>query len=664
MPDAGDPNTMAAWFAGPKAENGEWITATIGRIMDDYYAWRRNYFPGDGVIIDSTMRRKSEAFRDAFDDRLLDLLARLKGDFPFYSPRYAAHMLADQTLPSIAGYFAAMLYNPNNVSSDAAPVTVRLELEAARMIADMLGYGPRCWAHLTSGGTIANIESLWIARTVRYLPLVIGDMRRTLNLRPEPWPVGPDGLLRLSPGESLKALERCFADAAAALGPGEATTRRAIRAYLDSPFNVVERGLHAVQVAAGSNPVVVVPETHHYCFDKAMDALGLGRRSLVRVPVDAEFRMRIDALDRALEGVHARGDHVLAVIAVVGTTEEGAIDPIDGILDLRARRERDRSDSFWLHVDAAYGGYLRTLTIPERAGLGEANADVKVGGKRRRITLTLPERGACTALERLGECDSIAIDPHKLGYIPYPAGAVCFKSDLVKPIARQDAPYIDDAPGDVESESRAQGIGVYILEGSKPGAAAAAVWLSHSLIPLNSAGHGSLIRETIRNACELHALLEGYHEFVPDCPVRAVCLCPPGSNIVCYAFRPSSEAGHSLPRLNEANRRIYEKFTLGAGEQVYDHSYFVSRTTLSARQYGLRTVAGFLDRLGVDGDEYAKEGVFLLRSVLMNPWYEQGKQRDRYFVSELAGALYRAAAEELGEGSPSPRRPARTAEGP
>jgi hypothetical protein len=52
------------------------------------------------------------------------LLARLKADFPFHSPRYAAHMIAEQTLPSIAAYFAAMLYNPNNVSSDAGPAKV------------------------------------------------------------------------------------------------------------------------------------------------------------------------------------------------------------------------------------------------------------------------------------------------------------------------------------------------------------------------------------------------------------------------------------------------------------------------------------------------------------------------------------------------------------
>jgi glutamate/tyrosine decarboxylase-like PLP-dependent enzyme len=139
----------------------------------DYHAWRRNYFPEDGVVMDAASRRDAEAFRDHFDDRLIELLARLKHDVPFHSPRYAGHMIAEQSLPGIAGYLAAMLYNPNNVSPDSAPVTIRLELEAAQMIARMLGHPSDGWAHLTSGGTVANIEALWLARSVKYLPLVV-----------------------------------------------------------------------------------------------------------------------------------------------------------------------------------------------------------------------------------------------------------------------------------------------------------------------------------------------------------------------------------------------------------------------------------------------------------------------------------------------------------
>lgn len=641
-----DARRFAAWFAGPKAENGDWFVSVLRRIAEDYYAWRRNYFPGDGVVIDSVLRRENEPFQDAFEDRLIELLGRLKADFPFHSPRYAAHMLCEQTLPSIAGYFAAMLYNPNNVTSEAAPVTVRLEHEASRMIARMLGYGEDSWSHITSGGTVANLEALWMARTVRYLPFAVNDMRVALGLPAASWG-GADqrALLGVAPSAALAEFARCFDDASAAHGAGESTTRRVVRAYLTSRFCVVEAGLAPVLAGLGSRPALLVPETHHYCFEKAMDVLGMGREALVNVPVDHEFRMDVGALGAALDRLDQEGRHVLAVVAVVGTTEEGAVDPVDKVLALRDARARAGKGSFWLHVDGAWGGYLRTMTVPQRLGLGEPRASVRVRGLERTLPVHLPEKYACDALERLGEADSVTIDPHKLGYVPYPAGVICFRSSIVKALARQEAPYLTDSPGDVNAERRSTGIGVYILEGSKPGAAAAGVWLSHTLIPLDATGHGLLIRDTIRSACELHVLLERYEEFDPSCPVRAVPLCAPGSNIVCFAFAPKA-GGASLGGINALNRRIHERFSVSEGENVQDQTFFVSRTTLSPGQYGAATVAPFLGRLGVRESEFAGDGVFLLRSVLMNPWHSLAKRRGRYFLSELAEELHRVAGEE------------------
>lgn len=633
--------SLSAWFAGPKAENAAWFEDVIARICADYYAWRRNYFPEDGVVVDSAARREGEPFRDAFEDRLLELLGRLKADFPFYSPRYAAHMIAEQSLPSLAGYFAALLYNPNNVSTDAAPVTVRLEHEAARMIARMLGYGAGCWGHLTSGGTVANLEAMWMARTVRYLPLVIDDMRAAVGIAAISWSCEPGRLIsHVSPQRALEALAQTFADA----GPSESA--RLIRAYLDSPSNIVMRGAAAVVARTGSEPVLILPETHHYCFEKIVDVLGLGRHALMPIPVDGDFRMLPDELESALDQIEAQGRHPLAVVAVVGSTEEGAVDPVDAIVAVRARREAAGQSTFWLHADAAYGGYLRTVVIPTRLGLGPPATEARVGGRVRTLDLRLPVGDTCAALEQLGQSDSITVDPHKLGYIPYPAGCICFRSDLVKPLARQDAPYLTDAPADVEAERQSQSIGVYILEGSKPGAAAASVWLSHSLIPLDNTGHGILVRETIRNACALHALLEKFPDLSDHpLPVRAVPLCHPGSNIVCYAFRSASRA-LPLERVNALNRRIYDRFTRSGESRIYDQSFFVSRTTLSPNRYAVRSVGPFLTLLGVTEIEYRSHGVFLLRSVLMNPWHAHAKTRGRDYLAELVVELYRIAAEE------------------
>ncbi len=642
-------NPFCAWFAGPKSENGEAFQSTIRRILEDYHYWRRNYFPEDGVVIDSAAKRGHEEFQDAFEDRLMELLALLKGDFPFYSPRYFAHMLSEQTLPSIAGYFAGMLFNPNNVTSEAAPVTTRLELEVAGMIARMLGHGHESWAHLTSGGTVANFEALWVARSVKYLPHATRDMCKKLGVECE-WEKRSDKeLLRLSPAEALREYERSFESyVAQSKNPREATVS-AIEAYLGSPFTVAQAGIGSITQALGSRPVLLAPESQHYCLLKALDLLGLGRNNMVPVAVDSNFRMDVIDLDRKLDEVESRGDHVLAVVCVVGSTEEGAVDPVDQILDLRARREQADQPSFWIHADAAWGGYLRTMVFPQRLGLGDPEVQVKVGEEVRSLRLEFPQVSTCDALERLGECDSIAIDPHKLGYVPYPVGAICYKSDRVKPIARQHAPYLEEAPLSPSSERKSSSIGVYILEGSKPGAAAACAWLSHKCIPLDNQGHGLLMQETVRNACELHTLLERYSELAGPQPTQAVCLCPPGSNIACFAFR-GARTPVGLCDLNQRNRAIFARLSLPSGPstKVYEQQYFVSRTHLSSNRYGPASVAQFLKRLEVTQEDYDQNGVFLLRSTLMNPFLTEAKRKGRYFVSEFVSHLYALANEIWG----------------
>ncbi|MFQ5570866.1 MAG: pyridoxal phosphate-dependent decarboxylase family protein [Rhodothermales bacterium] len=638
---------ISAWFAGPKAENSDAFAGTIQRILADHQYWRRNYFPEDGVVITSEERRSNSHWNDLFEDKLMELLAALKAHYPVASPRYAAHMVSEQTLPSIAAYFAGMLYNPNNVTREAAPVTVQMELEAGRMIAEMLGYeGETCWAHLTGGGTVANLEALWVARTVKYLPFLLKDVLRSLNLDHPLRAMDPGRLLGMPPTDALNLLLECFQAAEAQWGATPETVRRVIEAYTSSDFNVMHVGMGPLCTAIGSEPVVLIPESHHYCFPKNLDILGLGQRALVRVRVDRRFKMDPEDLRKKLDAVEVEGKHVLAVVSVMGTTEEGAIDPIDKILDVRAEREAEGASSFWVHADAAYGGYLRTTILPERTGLGARHTEVRIEGKRMQLALDLPDRETCDALERLGESDSIVVDPHKLGFIPYPAGAVCFKSNLVRPILRQSAPYLEEAPEAPEAERSGENIGVYILEGSKPGAAAAAVWLSHKTIPLDTSAHGYLVKQTIRNACELHVLLDRWTSLHGEHPVQAEVLCAPETNIVCFAFRPRKGAA-ALPKLNQLNKALYHRFSLPERRRihVYDQHFFLSRTVLSAAQYSSGTVSPFLQRMGVTITDYEANGVFLLRSTLMNPWYEAAKSHGRYYLVGLVDELHNQAAE-------------------
>lgn len=623
----------SAWFAGPKGENAEWFTKVLNRVVWDYYFWRRNYFPEDGSVISSRDQRDQEEFRDQFEDLLNELLGRLKGDCPFHSPRYAGHMVAEQTLPSIAGYFATMLYNPNNVTSESAPVTVALELEASQLISQMLGHTKGSWSHLCSGGTIANFEALWVARSVLYLPCLIRDVREKLGL-----PAQSQTRVGQPPQQSLAE----FAELVTTSQVPAADVRRAVH---ESTANISQRGWANVEFDHRLHPVVIVPETHHYCFDKGLDLLGFGRKQLVRIKVTPEFRMDVVDLRKTLDELDSKGVAIAAVVAVMGTTEEGAIDPLDEILQVRAEREASGKSSFWVHADAAYGGYLRTILLPERVGLGEPSTRIKVNGEFVPMPLNLPVGDACDALSVLGEADSVTVDPHKLGYIPYPGGAISFKDARIKPLLKQSAPYLAESEQSYQDEIESEQIGVFSLEGSKPGAVAASVWLSHKSIPLDTSGHGALIRDTIRQACTLHALLTRAESE----SVTAVPLCEPGSNIVCYALRPKSSA--TLAEINRLNKAVHQRFSLDleSKSNVYSQSFFVSRTTLLARQYSVETVAPFLERLGVTSEEFMEEGVFLLRSVLMNPWYELAKDRGDDVLSRLVSALMERAESLLAE---------------
>ena len=89
---------------------------------------------------------------------------RMDGNFPFFHPRFAGQMLKPPHPAAAAGYVAAMLVNPNNHALDGGPVTSEMEKEAVVDLAAMLGIGEPFLGHLTSSGTIANLEALWVAR--------------------------------------------------------------------------------------------------------------------------------------------------------------------------------------------------------------------------------------------------------------------------------------------------------------------------------------------------------------------------------------------------------------------------------------------------------------------------------------------------------------------
>ncbi|WP_344430977.1 pyridoxal phosphate-dependent decarboxylase family protein [Amycolatopsis minnesotensis] len=92
-----------------------------------------------------------------------DLRARLRENYPFFHPRYVGQMLKPPHPAAVVGYVTTMLINPNNHALDGGPATARMEKEVVAQLATMFGFGPHL-GHLTSSGTIANLEALFVAR--------------------------------------------------------------------------------------------------------------------------------------------------------------------------------------------------------------------------------------------------------------------------------------------------------------------------------------------------------------------------------------------------------------------------------------------------------------------------------------------------------------------
>jgi glutamate/tyrosine decarboxylase-like PLP-dependent enzyme len=100
------------------------------------------------------------------DNLISEFVERLKGNYPFHHPRYAGQMLKPPHPVAWLAYTLAMTINPNNHALDGGPPTSEMEKEVTASLAGMVGYGSDFLGHLTSGGTIANLEALYIAREI------------------------------------------------------------------------------------------------------------------------------------------------------------------------------------------------------------------------------------------------------------------------------------------------------------------------------------------------------------------------------------------------------------------------------------------------------------------------------------------------------------------
>ena len=112
------------------------------------------------------LRRRIRLFRSATScsaRRSASWPARLTDNYPFFHPAYAGQMLKPPHPAAVVGYLAAMLINPNNHALDGGPATAEMEKEVVSQLAAMFGFGSHL-GHLTTSGTIANLEALYVAR--------------------------------------------------------------------------------------------------------------------------------------------------------------------------------------------------------------------------------------------------------------------------------------------------------------------------------------------------------------------------------------------------------------------------------------------------------------------------------------------------------------------
>lgn len=353
---------------------------------------------------------------------LAEVAERMRDNYPYFHPLYAGQMLKPPHPVARLAYALAQTLNPNNHALDGGRASSAMEKEAVAELARMVGWTTHL-GHLCSGGTMANLEALWVAG-------------------------------QLHPGATILASSQA-----------------------------------------------------HYTHRRLTALLGL---AFEEIPCDRRGRMDVPALERRLAAGGAG-----TVVATIGTTATGAVDPLAAILELRARY------AFRIHADGAYGGYFRLADNLER----ETRA----------------------AYERLGEVASIVIDPHKHGLQPYGCGCVLFHDPSVGRLYRHDSPYTYYTSSDLH-------LGEIGLECSRPGAAAVALWATQRLLPPLPGGEFARGLAAGRAAAlALYAKLRGDGRFVTGAP--------PELDILAWAPR--------APRVSDASALSRRIFGLAAERNLH-----------------------------------------------------------------------------------------------
>jgi glutamate/tyrosine decarboxylase-like PLP-dependent enzyme len=579
------------YFLGPKSEQRKFLHEIIELINNDYIFWRRNLYPKDPPTIphQHLTSECAREYNDILMQNLIQLLGELKSDVPFFSPRYIAHMTSEVALPALIGNYAGLLYHSNNVTIESSPVTLKYELEVGAQFADLFDFHPKnSFGHITSGGTIANLESVFYNKACRFIPASIALMFLSKKLKwPSFLPLDIWSLLNISIEEIPALLDKI-----------DIHGKKLEINLLNELNNFTPSFLGECTFWNDiKHPSLIAPTTSHYSWSKAAHIFGIGKNNILEVKINKQMSMDINCLNETLEFCLNSKTPIIQLVIVLGTTEFGTFDPLDEII-LLLKKWRKKGLYVPIHLDAAYGGYFNTIF---KNNTSEIKNDHPLARLSKIFKAT---RYAATA----------TIDPHKLGFTPYGAGIFITNHQFTKEFVAEKADYcLSDIK---ENSDTPMALGKYIIEGSKSGAMATSVYFTNKIIPLNYSGYGhhlenliyitsnfyKTFKKNIRNDKSFSELFELNNIYQPE------------SNILCFYLRPKNTFKAS--EINEFNLKLINIFFPGPNDKIQDFTYFVSKTKLKINKLTNEAcVEIFENKIEFDAD-----GIYLLRLVFLNKW--------------------------------------------
>ncbi|XP_033758319.1 L-tyrosine decarboxylase-like [Pecten maximus] len=498
---------LGSWFIGPSAENiDEFCELAIETIKRN--GKQQNYFPDDKTYIPAEIKSSKiyKAEMAKLKTELKSLNDALTESIPLASIRYQGHMVSDTILSARLGFLSAWMTNANNVATEVGLVTTQLEIEVGKQLCDLFGFeltnDPR--GYITTGGSSANIEALWASRNVKFFPLAVQNaIKNEAELAGEKelsvYIPRLDRKQKILSTSTWDLLNLNLDDVIALHQEIDLLTKNDDIDFAHiNKYSLTYNGF--VQFFKLHNltrePVVIASAASHLSWEKAATLLGIGNHHLVCIPFDNKTRMDAVALQKILEECLAKMVPVIAVVCVIGTTEHGAVDPVDAMLNLQAEYRTKNTTgvslagekgpleiteglNFYLLADAAWGGYYTTIirNPPEDDQLLPPFP----------INDYVRKQLSC-----LKDVDTVTVDPHKSGYCPYPAGGLCYRNGKMKLSLAfstdmlQSASYLNT--------------NCFGLEASKPGAASAGVYLAHRVIGLHSSGYGRILGQSVFGA--------------------------------------------------------------------------------------------------------------------------------------------------------------------